>query len=114
MNHASSRLSAIGLVVALIGLAGLARSAPSPRIEPDTRSSRHSVVEGPVDVNRASAEQLATLPRIGPTLAARIVDYRAAHGPFRTLDELDRVPGLGPSTIAQIRSHASAGPTSTE
>jgi competence protein ComEA len=65
-------------------------------------------------IEQATADELATLPRIGPTLAARIVEDRIAHGPFATIDDLDRVPGLGPSTVREIRAHAVARPISTE
>lgn len=113
MKHAPSRLSAIGLVLALIGLTGLAQSAPPPAA-PEAHVVAAAVAAGPVDVNAASAAELTTLPRIGPALAARIVEDRETNGPYRSLDELDRVPGIGPTTIARLRSHAVVGPTSTE
>jgi competence protein ComEA len=98
--------------VALIGLAGLARVSPAAV---DAPGVTHAVVPtGPIDVNAASEAELATLPRIGPTLAARIVADRAVHGRYATLDDLDRVPGLGPSTVAGLRPHAIAGPPRTE
>ncbi|MBC7093246.1 helix-hairpin-helix domain-containing protein [Candidatus Bipolaricaulota bacterium] len=58
---------------------------------------------GPLNVNRASAEELEKLPGIGPALAARIVAFREAHGPFRTVDDLLAVPGIGPKTLAGFR-----------
>lgn len=58
---------------------------------------------GLVDLNSASAEQLDTLPGIGPQTAEKIVAFRQAHGPFRALEELDAVPGIGPSRIAQLK-----------
>lgn len=61
---------------------------------------------GPVDVNQADAEQLQALPGIGPALAQRIVDFRAAHGRFRSLDDLLQVPGIGPSKLATLRPQA--------
>ncbi len=94
-------------MIALIGLAGLAGGTPRPPPPPPTLAGAPTLV-GPVDVNAATAEELASLPRIGPTLAARIVEDRRARGPFRTVDDLDRVPGLGPATIALIRPHAVA------
>ncbi len=57
----------------------------------------------PVDLNSATAEQLDALPGIGPSTAAKIVAYRQAHGAFRSLDELDGVPGIGAGRIAQLK-----------
>lgn len=58
-----------------------------------------------VDLNRASAPELALLPGIGETLAERIMQYRQRHGPFRELDELQRVHGIGPRTLAALRPY---------
>jgi competence protein ComEA len=57
----------------------------------------------PVNVNTASAEELQTLPGIGPALARRIVEDRAARGPFRSAEELARVFGIGPATATRLR-----------
>jgi len=59
-----------------------------------------------IDLDRAGAEDLVRLPRIGPALAARIVAYRDEHGPFGSLEALDRVPGIGPTLLAALRPHA--------
>ncbi len=59
-----------------------------------------------VDVDRAPVEELARLPRIGPALAARIVSDRAARGPFGSLAALERVAGIGPATVEGLRPHA--------
>lgn len=56
----------------------------------------------PVDVNRAAVATLAALPGVGPSLAARIVRFREEHGPFRHLQELQRVAGIGPRRFARI------------
>lgn len=58
---------------------------------------------GPVQLSAATAEQLDTLPGIGPATAQKIVDYRTDHGPFRSVDELDEVPGIGPAKVEQLR-----------
>jgi competence protein ComEA len=65
---------------------------------------------GPVDVNHASAEELIALPGIGPALAARIIAYREEHGPFASLDELERVQGIGPQTVKGLADDAAALP----
>ena len=55
-----------------------------------------------IDPNRATADEIDRLPRIGPALAARIVEWRTGHGPFRSLADIDSVPGVGPSLMREI------------
>jgi competence protein ComEA len=59
----------------------------------------------PVSLNSGSLEQLETLDGIGPALAERILDYRTAHGGFRSLEELDQVSGIGPARLAALHGH---------
>lgn len=59
-----------------------------------------------IDVDRAAAEELVRLPRIGPALAARIVRDRDARGPFGSVEELTRVAGVGPALVDAVRPHA--------
>lgn len=61
--------------------------------------------QGPLNINRATEEELQSLDGIGPVLARRIVDYRTAHGPFASADELLEVEGIGPTLLAQIRAY---------
>jgi competence ComEA-like helix-hairpin-helix protein len=56
----------------------------------------------PVDVNRATAAELERLPRVGPALARRIVAWRDQHGPYRSIEDLRHVHGIGPSTAALL------------
>ena len=58
---------------------------------------------GPVNVNTASTAELEALPSIGPVIAERIIQYRQQHGPFRTVDALLLVPGIGPATLEKFR-----------
>lgn len=56
-----------------------------------------------VDLDTATAAELDRLPGIGPVLAARIVEHRRLHGPFRHVDELLSVPGIGPRLLERLR-----------
>lgn len=56
-----------------------------------------------VDLNQATAEQLDSLPRVGPATAAKIIEYRSRHGPFRSVEQLLDVPGIGEATLANLR-----------
>jgi competence protein ComEA len=58
---------------------------------------------GKVSLNSASQQQLETLPGVGPSLAQRILEYRAANGALHSVDELDEVSGIGPATLARLR-----------
>lgn len=59
---------------------------------------------GPVSLGSATPEQLEALDGIGPGLAARIVSWRKDH-PFRSVDDLLQVPGIGPARLAALRDH---------
>jgi competence protein ComEA len=58
----------------------------------------------PIDINRATAEELQRLPRIGPAMAQRILEERQK-APFRSVEELRRVRGIGPKTLEALRPH---------
>lgn len=75
-----------------------ASSVPSAPTGGDAGSGQDTL-----DLNTATPEQLDELPRIGPATAAKIVDFRTAHGPFRSVDQLLDVPGIGEATLAGIR-----------
>ena len=62
-----------------------------------------------VDINAANQGQLETLPGIGPSKAAAIIEYRSKVGGFKTVDQLDDVPGIGPATLANLRDQVSIG-----
>lgn len=78
--------------------------AAAPRPTPAESSRSATAVQPPiVDLNRATVADLDRLPGIGPVLARRIVEHRATHGAFRTVDELLGVPGIGERSLARLR-----------
>lgn len=79
-------LPVMALLVAGLCLAGPARCA-----------------EGKVNINQASVEELALLPRIGPSVAQRIVEFREENGPFQQLEDLLLVRGVGEKTFERLR-----------
>ncbi|MFA5942666.1 MAG: helix-hairpin-helix domain-containing protein [Candidatus Paceibacterota bacterium] len=62
-----------------------------------------------VDINTANAALLDTLPGIGPSKAAAIIDYRTQHGPFVRIEDIQKVSGIGPSTYAEIKPFITVG-----
>jgi competence protein ComEA len=66
-------------------------------------SSAGGAAVAPIHLNNATLGQLDELPGVGPETAQRIIDYRTANGPFKTVDELDLVSGIGPAKLAELR-----------
>jgi competence protein ComEA len=93
-----SRAAAVAVAVLLLALAaGRARAGKA--------------VAGVVNLNTAPAEVLSLLPGVGPSKAAAILSYRKRR-PFRTVDELVRIKGIGRKMVRRLRPHlAIAGPT---
>jgi competence protein ComEA len=87
-------LAGIGLHVLLGGL----RDARPTEVE------KNAFAVAPLDLNRADRAQLRQLPEIGEQFAGRIEEYRQTHGPFRSVAELAKVPGIGPTRLARLRS----------
>jgi competence protein ComEA len=83
-------------------------SAPPPVSggDPDSGGST-----GPlININTATTAELDTLPRIGPTMAQRIVEYREASGPFAAIEDVQNVPGIGPATFEGLKDLITVGP----
>lgn len=63
-----------------------------------------SVHTGPININRATAAQLDSLDGIGPVIAQRIIEYRKVNGSFTSVDDLQKVSGIGAAKFAQIKT----------
>ena len=59
---------------------------------------------GPISINRATVSDFDSLDGIGPVIARRIIEYRKTHGPFMTIEDLQKVSGIGVAKFAQIKS----------
>jgi len=78
-----------------------------PTAYPTTPTLPSGVV---LNINTATAQELEALPGIGTVLAARIVKDREANGPFKSVDDLKRVNGIGEGIVGKVREHVTAGP----
>lgn len=87
--------------------------ADTAALRPDSNVSRAPSPEHPVNVNTASKSALEVLPGIGPALSERIVTYRSSQRPFQQVDELRRVRGIGPKTLADLRPLVRVAPPDT-
>ena len=63
----------------------------------------------PIDLNRATAEDLDAIPGLGPALAKRIVEYRQAHGAFKKVEDLQVVSGMGPRNLEKLKPYLGLG-----
>lgn len=82
----------------VVGLGAVAGAPPSAAAAGATGSPG-----GPVDLNAATVADLDVLPGVGPVLAQRIVDWREAHGPFTSVDQLREVSGIGDRKFTDLR-----------
>ncbi len=79
------------------------RETPSSAGKTDSRCTI-----GLININRATVEELVTLPRIGPSTAEKIITYREENGPFATVEDLTNVKGIGSKTLERLREYICA------
>jgi competence protein ComEA len=85
-----------------------AGTTPVPNTTPGSTRVPGQITPSPVsddllNINTATVDQLDDLPGIGPTTAQNIVDYRTQHGPFQRIQDLMNVPGIGPATFDRLK-----------
>lgn len=101
-----------GSGVDTVSITGL-RSAVQQGIDAETRAGTPLADGERIDPNFADAAELRRLPGVGPTRAAAIILDRRENGPYRALEDLERVVGLGPATVARLAPHLALVPGAT-
>lgn len=92
MRRQTWRIVGAFLVLSLVGIIGAPNALAADKDD-----------GGRININSASVEQLTELPGIGPAYAQRIVEYRKEYGPFKTIEDLLNVRGIGDRTFEKIR-----------
>lgn len=79
-------------------------ASPQKPLEAKPAISKKTLT-GKLNINTATSEELEILPKIGPAMASRIVEYRTKNGFFQSIDEIQNVKGIGPKTFEIIRDY---------
>jgi competence protein ComEA len=111
------RLARAALVLLALGILrqavhprpGAHATPAGERAAPDQALAADLLFGEVLDLNRATAEDLAALPGVGPVRAHAIIETRTARGGFASVDDLDDVPGIGPVTMARLRGLVTVG-----
>jgi competence ComEA-like helix-hairpin-helix protein len=90
----------VGMAAWFVGSGGLRGGLVHHDAAPAATGARFTV-----NLNAATAAELAHLPGLGPATAGKIVDHRRTHGDFASVEGLLDVPGIGPATLELVRPH---------
>jgi competence protein ComEA len=104
MNRLLALLAAAAMLFVAHPNAQDAQSTAAPR--PGAKAAQPATV---VNLNTATIAELDKLPGIGPAVAARIIEYRQKKGPFKKIEELMNVQGIGEKSFLQLRSQITVG-----
>jgi len=104
-------------VITLAALVFLIAGQPhvaSAQSRSSARSAAKAPVTGAININTASATELEALPGIGAKTAARIVEYRQKNGPFKKIEELMNVRGVGEKNFVKLKPQITVAPEKTD
>ena len=98
------------LLLSIISVVAMVAAPPSPATPgvsdgPVTVAAAQQETVEPVEINKATAEELQKVPGIGETLARRIVEFRQEHGSFESVDDLLNVRGIGVASLEKLRPY---------
>jgi len=104
----------LSLATAAFLTAAYPQAAAAAQGNASTRSGAKPAVTGVVNINSASTIDLAALPGIGAKTAARIVEYRQKNGPFKKIEELMNVPGVGEKSFLKLKGQITVAAAKTD
>ena len=102
MRHTRG-LAAAAILAGLLAV-GTVGAAPAPQ-----KAGEAGKTGAVVDLNVATEAQLQDVPGIGPSLAKKIVEFRKENGPFKTVDDLMKIRGIGEKSIERLRPYLTVG-----
>ena len=94
------KVALLGLMIAIVAPLSAANTT-DPGVSQE--QSAQPAQDNLVSINTGTLDQLKSLPRIGPKLGQRIIDFRDQHGGFKALEELMNVSGIGEKTFANLK-----------
>lgn len=103
MSNRFVRVTGFALFLALALTVIVSFAAASTPAAP-TSTAATAAAANKININTAQVSELAKLPRIGDSIAKRIIEYRTKNGAFKTPEDLMKVSGIGEKTFAQIRN----------
>ena len=92
----------LALMVAIAGLTFAAEETAKTQVKQEQKA-KDGGGETRININTADATALDTLPRVGPAIAKRIIEFREENGPFKSVEELMNVSGIGDKTFDQLK-----------
>jgi competence protein ComEA len=95
--------------IALVSFCAVSQAAPPSQSTASARASAKPTVAGTININTAAAAELEKLPGIGAKTAGRILEYRQKNGPFKKVEELMNVRGVGEKNFLKLRTQISVG-----
>ena len=101
----------------MAAIAAIALSAPVLSAQtkgPAPKQTAAATASAPVNLNTATAEQLATIPGVGPKMAERILDYRQKNGGFKKIEDLMNVSGVGEKSLLKMKPLITVGTPSSK
>jgi competence protein ComEA len=104
----------LSLATAAFLTAAYPQAAAAAQGNASTRSGAKPAGTGVVNINSASTTDLATLPGIGAKTAARIVEYRQKNGPFKKIEELMNVRGVGEKSFLKLKEQITVAAAKTD